>query len=242
MAKVFIWDTANNIKVREFSPVIPGIDQPAKMIGDLSFGPDGLLWGIACGTIFAMDPAKDFQVVKSKMVFASDYINNSNWRPYYLRWGTDGLLYTTVGRNIVVFNPETLACDVLQTDVGLMTIGKDGNIYYSQGSKLYKMNVLGAADTLQSVNISLDSVSFKRNETKPLQITTVMSNGMNANLASAQIEYISSDPKVVSVENGIVKGVKPGTADILVRVTLYGSTIESNKLSITVSKDRFSTK
>lgn len=50
-AKLFVWDTARNQKVDEFSLNIPDIDEAPRMIGDISFGPDGLLWGVVDGTI-----------------------------------------------------------------------------------------------------------------------------------------------------------------------------------------------
>lgn len=137
-AKMFIWDVENAQKIDEFTVSIPGIDETPKMIGGLSFGPDGLLWGVVAGSVFAMNPETK-EIVKSKVIFPSDYINNSTWRPYYLRWGNDGLLYTTVGRNMVVLNPETMAYDVLKTGVSLAALGDDGNIYYASGSNLFKL-------------------------------------------------------------------------------------------------------
>lgn len=137
-AKLFVWDVANGEKIDEFTISIPGIDETPKMIGGLSFGPDGLLWGVVAGSVFAMDPDTK-EIVKSKVIFGSDYVNNSTWRPYYLRWGDDGLLYTTAGRNIVVLNPETMAYDVLKTGVSLAALGDNGNLYYASGSKLMEL-------------------------------------------------------------------------------------------------------
>lgn len=140
-AKIFVWDVASGTKTAEFSLQIPGIDEAPKLIGDLSFGPDGLLWGIAGGTVFALDP-DTYRLVKSKMIFPSNYVSNSNWRPYYIRWGSDGLMYTTLGRNLTVIDPSTLEYTVVEPGVSLMTIGDDGNLYYASGSNLMKLEIL----------------------------------------------------------------------------------------------------
>lgn len=139
-AKMFVWDVQTGTKLSEFTLNIPGIDQAPKMIGGLSFGPDGLLYGVVSGTVFAMDP-DTHAIVKSKKIFDSNYVNNSTWRPYYIRWGADGLMYTTVGRNITVIDPATLDYSVLVQGVSLMTIGADGDIYYASGAHLMKLDV-----------------------------------------------------------------------------------------------------
>lgn len=138
-AKVFVWDAVKGEKVAEFTPDIPGIDTPPKMIGELSFGPDGLLWGAVDGTIFAMDPAT-YQVVKSKLIYPSTYAA-SKWRPIFLRWGTDGLLYTTLGRKLTVLDPDSMAHVKVMDNVHLMDIGDDGYVYYASGSHLFKLAI-----------------------------------------------------------------------------------------------------
>ncbi|UNK17861.1 hypothetical protein MNQ98_26075 [Paenibacillus sp. N3/727] len=97
-AKIFVWDVENRKKTAEFVPDIPNRDREPLMIGELSLGPDGLIWGADDGTIFAFDP-ETHQVVKSKMVYPTAYLY-SKWRPIYIRWGSNGLLYTTLGRRL----------------------------------------------------------------------------------------------------------------------------------------------
>lgn len=153
-AKIFVWDVAKGQKVAEFTPDIPGIDKTPKMIGDLSFGPDGLLWGAVDGTIFAMDVASK-EVVKSKMIRPSLY-NSSKWKPYHLRWSPDGMLYTTLSRQLTVIDPETLQYKVIDgTFTNDMTIGLDGTIYYAPdaGTALVKIPVPETDATLQAVTI-----------------------------------------------------------------------------------------
>lgn len=154
-AKLFVWDVAKGEKVKEVSISIPGLksivkassftttDKP-QMIGALSFGPDGLLWGATDGALFAVDTTT-MQVVKYQVVTAMDYTQDSLWRPYYLRWGADGLLYTTVGRKLVVFDTDTMAYDVLADYASLAVLGDDGDLYYASGSQLMKLPVIRTA-------------------------------------------------------------------------------------------------
>ncbi|WMT40866.1 hypothetical protein RE628_27915 [Paenibacillus sp. D2_2] len=67
-ARMFIWDVAKRTKIAEFVPDIPDMDMPPCMIGGLSAGPDGLIWGAIDGTLFAMDPATT-RIVKSRIFF-----------------------------------------------------------------------------------------------------------------------------------------------------------------------------
>lgn len=136
-AKIFTWDIATGTKVKEVTPVIPGAAKPT-MISGLTFGPDGLLWGAADGTIFAMNP-DTLEVVKSKTVYAG-VSNYGRWRPVYIRLGQDGLLYTTLYSKLTVIDPDTLTSFEL-ADTTLMTLGDDGNIYYSYGTSLMKIAV-----------------------------------------------------------------------------------------------------
>lgn len=151
-AKIFVWDVEKGEKIAEFTPKIPGIDATPRMIGDLSIGPDGFLWGAVEGTIFKMDP-ETYEVVDSKVIRPSLY-NSSKWFPYRLEWGPDGMLYTTLSRKLIVIDPETLDYKVLVDDfMNSMTVGVDGSIYYALGSELYKIPVPETDATLTTISI-----------------------------------------------------------------------------------------
>lgn len=154
-AKIFVWDTALNRKVDEYSIHIPGIDEAPRMIGEISFGPDGLLWGVVDGTIFALD-TNTKQVVKSKLLFPSLY-NTSKWKAYDLRWSPDGMIYTTLSRKLMVIDPETLRYKIID-DAGLMndmTLGIDGSIYYvpDAGTTLSRIAVPETDATLSAITV-----------------------------------------------------------------------------------------
>lgn len=232
-AKLFIWDVANGKKVSEISLNIPGLDKP-QLIGSLSFGPDGNLYGIADGAIFVMDPSTH-EIIRSKVITNVDYSSSSTWRPYYIRWGADGMLYTTIGRNIVVFDPETLAYDTLAGGVSLMTLGDDGNIYYASGSELMKLPLIKNANRLSSVVISVTKSTICKNRMCNVTISAKMSDGTNADLSNAAIEYFTDNPNVISINNNEIIGNNLGSAQIWANVTLAGKIIPSNKITITVS-------
>ncbi|NOU90561.1 hypothetical protein GC102_33215 [Paenibacillus sp. LMG 31460] len=133
-AKMFIWDTAANQKIKEFAPVLPGAAKAPIMISGLTFGSDGLLWAAADGTIFAVNPETQ-AVVKSKEIYPG-VTGYGMWRPIHLRWGTDGLLYTDLNGKLTVVNPITMEHQSLGINTQLFTLGDDGHIYYPESTRL----------------------------------------------------------------------------------------------------------
>ncbi|NQX58122.1 cadherin-like beta sandwich domain-containing protein [Paenibacillus qinlingensis] len=235
-AKLFKWDVNTNTKLNEFEPTIPGLSSP-RLFGGLSFGPDGLLWGIAWGTgvdgtniyaIYALNPST-LEVVKSQLMF-SNANGGSTWRGFYLRWGQDGLLYTTIARNITVFDPNTLNYRTLSdTQTNLMDIGIDGSIYYTSGPNLYKLPV-----RIAQASITMDHITLTEGTSEPILASGLLENGLPAILAGSTLTYTSSDPTVLTIVNGQVKAIKEGTASVYADITLNGKTKRSNTISLTV--------
>lgn len=135
-AKIFVFDVAGRTVEKVITPKLPGKIAP-KAIGSLSFGPDGLLWGAAWGTIFAVNP-KNGTVVRSRKIRPTDWDFNHLWRPIQLRWSADGLLYTTLGNRLTVVDPRTLKHREL-AETELMTLSADGDIYYADGANLMRI-------------------------------------------------------------------------------------------------------
>lgn len=235
-AKLFKWDVNTNTKLSEFEPSIPGLTSP-RLFGGLSFGPDGLLWGIAWGTgidgtniyaIYALNPSS-LEVVKSQLMF-SNANGGSTWRAFYLRWGQDGLLYTTIARYITVIDPNTLNYRTLSdTPTNLMDIGIDGSVYYTSGPNLYRIPV-----RLAQASISMADVSLTQGASEPILPTGQLENGKQAILAGSTITYTSSDPTVLNIVDGQAKAIKEGTASVYADITLNGRTKRSNTISVTV--------
>lgn len=153
-AKMFIWDVAQGKKIDEFTLDDLLIDEAPRMIGGLKFGPDGLLWGVVDGTIFAMD-METKKIVKSKMIQPSLY-NSSKVLPYKLEFAPDGLLYSTLSRKLFAIDPETLQYKMVSDSfVNIMTLGIDGSIYFAPeaGTSLARIAVPQTDATLAALTI-----------------------------------------------------------------------------------------
>lgn len=137
-AKIFVWDANAEEKVKEVSLSIEGLEKPPA-IGELSFGPDGLLWGAAVNTIFAMNP-DTLQVVKSKKLY--DSLPLSAWHDIELEW-SNGLLYADFSGNLTAIDPQTLESRQIES-IYNFSISPAGDIYYAARSNrtmLYKIKV-----------------------------------------------------------------------------------------------------
>jgi hypothetical protein len=238
-AKLFKWNAGTNTKLDEFVPAIPGISS-FKLFGGLSFGPDGLLWGGAWGidtegvdifAVYALNPDTK-KVEKSKLVYPGAK-GGSPWRGFYLRWGQDGLLYTTIARNVTVFDPVTLKYRKLtETQSNLLDLGVDGSIYYTSGPTLFKLQV-----PLAQASISMAKVTLDQGQSEPIISSGVLENGLPAILAGGTTSFTSSDPTVLSVVYGEVKALKAGTANVYADITLGGKTIRTNTINVAVYQD-----
>lgn len=159
-AKIFVWDVERGQKIDEFTLDDLDIDEAPRMIGTIAFGPDGLLWGIVDGTIFAMD-VDTKQIVKSKMIRPSMY-NSSKWLPYEIEWAPDGMIYTTLARKVYAIDPETLQYKlVVDSFVNSMTLGIDGSIYFAPnaGTSLSRIAVPETDATLYALTVGGNSIA-----------------------------------------------------------------------------------
>lgn len=152
-AEMFIWDVENEQMIKSFTLDIPNIDEKPRMIGELKFDENGLLWGVVDGTIFAYDIETE-SVVKSKMIEPSTY-NSSKWFPYRIQFAPDGMIYSTISRKLVAIDPETLDHKVIVDQfMNNMTLGVDGSIYYSHKSELFKIEIKETDATLSDIKFN----------------------------------------------------------------------------------------
>ncbi len=140
-AKVFVWDAAARQIIASFVPQVS--DSKPLMIGGLTVGSDGLIWAADDGIVFAFNP-DTYEIVKSKVIYPAVY-EYTKWRPVFVKFGTDGLLYTSLARKIIVVNPETLEHRVLgEGPIGNMGLDKDNRIYYNDYNQLMRITLAGA--------------------------------------------------------------------------------------------------
>ncbi|HVK06500.1 MAG TPA: hypothetical protein VM490_23725, partial [Armatimonadaceae bacterium] len=127
-ARVFAWDIKAGKKIADAPVRLPGRPAP-KLIGGLAFGPDGLLWGVAAGSVFALDP--ETLAIRRQRTLYPDVPQYSRFRPQFVGFGPDGLLYSNLAGRVTAIDPATLEFRNLVAEANVMTLGPDGHVYYA---------------------------------------------------------------------------------------------------------------
>jgi hypothetical protein len=234
-ARMFEYDASSG-EYELFDLEVEGIKTP-EMIGELSFGPDGNLWGTAYGVnekgeansvVFAMNPISK-EIIKQKEFYTGVH-RGSQWRPFFTRWDEQGMLYTTAGRKLTVIDPETMMSKQLIGDtVNLMDIDNEGNIYYAKGADLMKLPV-----SVEGAELTAEGEKLLQGETMKVDLTVTLANGQEVDLAGAKVEWENNSPDTLQVKNGVVTALNGGIAEIRATVMYNGETVTSNPLEITV--------
>ncbi|MBE7014052.1 MAG: hypothetical protein E7419_02455 [Ruminococcaceae bacterium] len=163
--QIIVFDENKKEVVNTVTPDLPVVGTNAKTIGDISFGPDGLLYGAVAdrdGLIFAMDP-ETFEVVRY-VSLNTGFEKVPQARQAYLRWGDDGLLYTTCGWDVSVVNPFTMEYKKITPNCSLMTLDHNGNLWYSKGAYVFN-RYINQYDRLQGFLNILDTYLNKEDYT-----------------------------------------------------------------------------
>ncbi len=162
-AKIFIYDVEKKQLVKEFVPNIPVHTNPKPTyIGDLEFGPDGKLWGMAGWTLFSIDPYTE--KVSDVLSFGDvDFGSEGHaWKPKYIRFDKDGNLYVGAP-NLYAVNTKTMKYEKL-TDFAVYdyTIAEaDNNLYFAKGSNLCVLPILDEKPTFDYLTYSQEYYSDK---------------------------------------------------------------------------------
>ena len=198
-AKIFVWDLKEGTKIREFVPVIPGNTRPIMGIGDLSFGPDGLLWCSSKGLIFAIDP-ETMQVVKQVAVAGySWYADIFTWKPTYIRWDKNGYMYTNPVGVLTVIDPETLNYKHINTggesNAFVFTIAADNNIYFASQTSIYKIS------TTKNLSTALKNGDFSSVNGQGLPSNWMVSApaGTTASVSNGQLNITDNSASAAAV-------------------------------------------
>jgi len=196
--EVFVWDIEKKAMTMH-TPLtaLKGLGTH-RMISGLTFGPDGLLWGGVDGILFALNP-DDLSIVKQKNIY-SDVKDYGMWRPYYFRWGEDGLLYAGLANRMTVVDPDTLDYRSLTPsnfEMSFMTLAKDAEgheqIYYTDKTKLMMIPITEST----SVQLPVRNSCFE----EPLNADGTIPGWSNAD-TTKQIEYSLSDQQSYCGEPG----------------------------------------
>ncbi|GAA0383372.1 cohesin domain-containing protein [Paenibacillus motobuensis] len=196
--EVFVWDIEKKAMTMH-TPLTTLKDLGThRMISGLTFGPDGLLWGGVDGILFALNP-DDLSIVKQKNIY-TDVKDYGMWRPYYFRWGEDGLLYAGLANRMTVVDPDTLEYRSLTPsnfEMSFMTLAKDAEgheqIYYTDKTKLMMIPITEST----SVQLPVRNSCFE----EPLNADGTIPGWSNVSAASS-VEFSLSNEQSYCGETG----------------------------------------
>lgn len=196
--EVFVWDIAKKeMTMHTQLTSLTGLGKH-RMISGLTFDKDGLLWGAVDGILFALNP-DDLSIKKQKNIYA-DVKDYGMWRPYYSRWGEDGLLYIGLANRMTVVDTASMEHRSLTPsnfEMKFMTLAKDaeGNeqIYYTNDTKLMMIPISEST----SVKTSVRNGCFE----EPLNADGSIPGWSNAD-TTKEIQYSLSDEQSYCGEPG----------------------------------------
>lgn len=230
-AKLFIWDVKAKQKVFEITPV-PG----KKGITELIVGPDGMIWGSAEGYLFIFNPTTR-QIVHTQELMSRNY-SSAVWRDAQFEVGTDGHVYGVQANQFFVINAQTKVKKVIR-NVGIRNwISQDafGNFYLTEGAELLKLTIPNLILQATGAELTLSANRLIRNQSAEPMIKALLSQGRSiTHLEQRSPVYVSSNPDVIAIENGKFIAGNPGTAEVWAQVNVGGSTLVTNRVTITVT-------
>ncbi len=139
-AKIVKYDMRTKQKLYEGTPDIAASGD-LRMFGGLAVGPDGNIWTVADGLIFAMDP-ETCKVVKEKNILGFDFNRYTNsTTPFAIKFDSQGILYASPRNQPHAIDPYTLAYKDLSGGVPnceKLEISGD-SIYFNNEMTLYRV-------------------------------------------------------------------------------------------------------
>ncbi|UTE77432.1 carbohydrate binding domain-containing protein [Rossellomorea sp. KS-H15a] len=226
-AKMFVWDVEKKEKTAEMVPV-PG----KRALTALTVGADGKIWGMADGVLFSLNP-KTNEVISTHEL---DPNASSNWRNASLEVGTDNNLYGIIGRKFFKFTPNTGEWEFLAGNVDHLAQDDYGAFYLSSGVKLYKYTDESLLLTLKSGELLVNDHKLTVGESVPFKMKGILEKGRSTfDLSGAEVKYTIDKPKMISVEDGLIKAKKSGRVKVSAVITLEDATIETEPVSIWIN-------
>lgn len=157
--KIFAWDAEAEEVVFEVVPV-----EGARNVHGLVFDDEGMLWGLADGSLFTFDPEAR-EVVYRRDLFSDDD-NAQNTGRYGHREGLifhEGVLYGVTQGNFFRVNPDILGVVEILASEGATGIAQDrnGDFYYFRSSHLFRWDTEDLSGDACPVGFSTDeTVTF----------------------------------------------------------------------------------
>lgn len=231
-AKLFVWDMNAKQKVFEIVPV-PG----KKGITELIVGPDGMIWGSAEGYLFIFNPVTR-QVIHTQELMSRSYNSSAVWRDAQFEVGTDGNVYGVQANQFFVINAQTKEKKVIR-NVGIRNwLSQDafGNFYLTEGANLLKLTIPNLVLQPTGAELTLSADSLIRGQSASPLIKALLPQGRSiTHLEQRSPVYMSSNPSVVTIENGKFVARNPGNAEVWAQVNVSGTTVISNRVTVQVS-------
>ena len=103
---------------------------------------------------------------------------------------------------------------------------------------IYVKEVNKVVETVEVSNVNLNTVenNLVVGQSVPFNLNGLMNNGEFIDFTGAKIEYKVSNKEVLSVEDGMIVGLKDGVSDIQATVIVDGKKVSSNTVKVTVGK------
>ena len=152
-------------------------------------------------------------------------------------WGTELEDYYVFNAVLINMPSESYGCELMARSYAIIDGGEpiysETTVTKSIGQVASEILVKYPAEEIEEekeffeayVNESLKSVAFNE-ETIELAINETMPLSATTNPANYAVVYSVDDPSVISLENGVVKGLKTGVANVTATVGAISDTIE----------------
>lgn len=194
-AKMFVYDIEKGEKIKEFTPNIPGLNNPLH-IGELKFDKNGKLWAASGYTIFSIDMETE-KVSDVKSFGTYDYKRDEHtWKPIRIRFDKKGYLYANLNGLKAINTKDMSFKELTSYEVSEYDIGDDNNLYFAHnmGSHFKVIPIFDTEITKDDINSAKELLSDKLSMAidRPLAVT----NGI--------VKYIDENNENVTpiVQNG----------------------------------------
>ncbi len=158
-----------------------------------------------------------------------------NTRDFKLQISSDGIEWTDV--DSVAGNTANITYRLLDTPftarhARLLVSTPTNNS--DPATRIYELELYTAPF---SVNVAAANTILERNQSTGITLEAMLSEGESVDLTSDDmtIEYFSTSPDSIFVENGVATAKNVGTAEVYAAVTIDGIRVESNKISFVVT-------